>query len=118
MEDAIRKAGGATNFEAIVTYPNTETIIKHGNEDLILINIGFGSFRSTPYTLALEAKKLNSEEGKAAQFGGEVFKLGVLDGKLDEGLVTISGEIDHIKEIKTCKEIVDELMEDIMSTRY
>lgn len=25
MEDTIRKAGGATNFEAIVTYPNTET---------------------------------------------------------------------------------------------
>jgi DNA/RNA non-specific endonuclease len=25
MEDAIRKAGGATNFEAIITYPNTET---------------------------------------------------------------------------------------------
>ncbi|MCT1402848.1 DNA/RNA non-specific endonuclease, partial [Paenibacillus sp. p3-SID867] len=27
MEDAIRKVGGATNFEAIVTYPNTETQI-------------------------------------------------------------------------------------------
>nr|WP_304220050.1 DNA/RNA non-specific endonuclease [Fredinandcohnia onubensis] len=27
MEDAIRKAGGATNFEAIITYPNIETQI-------------------------------------------------------------------------------------------
>jgi len=27
MEDVIRKAGGATNFEAIITYPNTETQI-------------------------------------------------------------------------------------------
>lgn len=27
MEDAIRKAGGATNFEAIITYSNTETQI-------------------------------------------------------------------------------------------
>ncbi|THE13970.1 hypothetical protein E1I69_05570 [Bacillus timonensis] len=27
LEDAIRKAGGATNFEAIITYPNTETQI-------------------------------------------------------------------------------------------
>lgn len=27
MEDAIRKAGGATNFEAIITYPNTQTQI-------------------------------------------------------------------------------------------
>jgi hypothetical protein len=27
MEDAIRKAGGAANFEAVITYPNTETQI-------------------------------------------------------------------------------------------
>lgn len=27
MEDVIRKAGGATNFEAIITYPNTKTQI-------------------------------------------------------------------------------------------
>ena len=27
MEDAIRSAGGATNFEAIITYPNTKTQI-------------------------------------------------------------------------------------------
>ena len=27
MEDAIRKAGGATNFEAIITYPNSKTQI-------------------------------------------------------------------------------------------
>ncbi|NEU31957.1 hypothetical protein GN156_14390 [bacterium LRH843] len=27
MEDAIRKAGGATNFDAIITYPNTQTQI-------------------------------------------------------------------------------------------
>ena len=27
LEDAIRKAGGATNFEAIITYPNTDTQI-------------------------------------------------------------------------------------------
>lgn len=27
MEDAIRKAGGATHFEAIITYPNTQTQI-------------------------------------------------------------------------------------------
>ncbi|PLR91943.1 DNA/RNA non-specific endonuclease [Bacillus sp. T33-2] len=27
MEDSFRKAGGATNFEAIITYPNTETQI-------------------------------------------------------------------------------------------
>ncbi len=108
-----------TRFIVTKEFPASEVtkqdIIKHGSEDLILINTSHGSFlRSTPHTLALQAKKLNSEGG-SAEIGGQAFKLGLLKGKLDEGIVTVSSEIDHIKEIKTCKEIVDELMEDIMA---
>ncbi|PEO46651.1 hypothetical protein CN563_14115 [Bacillus sp. AFS026049] len=33
MEDVIRNAGGATNFEAIITYPNTETQIPSSYQD-------------------------------------------------------------------------------------
>ncbi|MEF2247937.1 hypothetical protein [Paenibacillus sp. IITD108] len=73
--------------------------------------------RTTPNTLALEAKKLEVEEGSTATISGETYKLGLLKGKLEEGIVTVSSEIDPIKEIKTCKEIVDELMEDVMATK-
>lgn len=91
-----------------------QDIIKHRSEDLILINTSNGLFmRCTPHMLALQAKKLNSEGG-SVEIGRQAFKVGLLDGKLDEGIVNISSEIDDINEIKTCKEIVDELMEDII----
>ncbi len=38
MEDVIRKAGGATNFEAIITYPNTETQIPSSYQYTYTIN--------------------------------------------------------------------------------
>ena len=38
MEDAIRKAGGATNFEAIITYPNTQTQIPSSYQYTYTIN--------------------------------------------------------------------------------
>lgn len=38
LEDAIRKAGGATNFEAIITYPNTETQIPSSYQYTYTIN--------------------------------------------------------------------------------
>lgn len=38
MEDTIRKAGGATNFEAIITYPNTETQIPSSYQYTYTIN--------------------------------------------------------------------------------
>lgn len=88
-----------------------QDIIKHGSEDLILVKTPYGLLRSTPHTLALQASKGDSN----GIIGGESFKLGLLDGKLEEGFLTISNAIGQIKEIKTCKEIVDELMEDIMA---
>ena len=38
MENAIRKAGGATNFEAIITYPNTQTQIPSSYQYTYTIN--------------------------------------------------------------------------------
>lgn len=38
LEDAIRKAGGATNFEAIITYPDTETQIPSSYQYTYTIN--------------------------------------------------------------------------------
>ncbi|WGG44202.1 DNA/RNA non-specific endonuclease [Rossellomorea sp. DA94] len=38
MEDAIRKAGGVTNFEAIITYPDTETQIPSSYKYTYILN--------------------------------------------------------------------------------
>lgn len=41
---------------------------------------------------------------------------GMLEGKLDQGIVSVNTAIDIIKNIKSCKEIVNELMADYIQT--
>lgn len=90
-----------------------QDIIKHGSEEVLLVKTPYGLLRSTPHALAVQASKENSN----AIIGTDAFKLGLLDGRLEEGILTISNAIGQIKEIKTCKEIVEELMEDVMAAR-
>ena len=81
MEDAIRKAGGATNFEAIITYPNTETQIPshykytytlkgnkivdefdNGNPDEINKSLGLTESNSTNSNKSTSSNKSNGTE--------------------------------------------------------
>ncbi|MFJ7685970.1 DNA/RNA non-specific endonuclease [Peribacillus butanolivorans] len=81
MEDAIRKAGGATNFEAIITYPNTETQIPshykytytlkgnkivdefdNGNPDEINKSLGLTESKSTNSNKSTSSNKSNGTE--------------------------------------------------------
>ena len=81
MEDAIRKAGGATNFEAIITYPNTETQIPshykytytlkgnkivdefdNGNPDEINKSLGLTESKSTNSNKSTSSIKSNGTE--------------------------------------------------------
>ncbi|MED3554218.1 DNA/RNA non-specific endonuclease [Cytobacillus praedii] len=82
MEDAIRKAGGATDFEAIITYPNTETQIPshykytytlkgnkivdefdNGNPDEINKSLGLTGSKSTNSNKSTSANKSNASNG-------------------------------------------------------
>lgn len=82
MEDAIRKAGGATNFEAIITYPNTETQIPshykytytlkgdkivdefdNGNPDKINKSLGLTESKSTNSNKSTSSNKSNALKG-------------------------------------------------------
>ena len=82
MEDAIRKAGGATNFEAIITYPNTETQIPshykytytlkgnkivdefdNGNPDEINKSLGLTENKSTNSNKSTISNKSNASNG-------------------------------------------------------
>ena len=82
MENAIRKAGGATNFEAIITYPNTETqipshykytyILKgnkivdefdNGNPDEINKSLGLTESKSTNSNKSTSSNKFNASNG-------------------------------------------------------
>ncbi len=82
MEDAIRKARGATNFEAIITYPNTETQIPshykytytlkgnkivdefdNGNPDEINKSLGLTESKSTNSNKSTSSNKSNAVKG-------------------------------------------------------
>ena len=82
MEDAIRKAGGASNFEAIITYPNTETQIPshykytytlkgnkivdefdNGNPDEINKSLGLTESKSTNSNKSTSSNKSNASNG-------------------------------------------------------
>ncbi|GGA35962.1 DNA/RNA non-specific endonuclease [Psychrobacillus lasiicapitis] len=82
MEDAIRKAGGATNIEAIITYPNTETQIPshyrytytlkgnkivdefdNGNPDEINKSLGLTESKSTNSNKSTSSNKSNASNG-------------------------------------------------------
>ncbi|CUB27018.1 MULTISPECIES: hypothetical protein [Bacillus] len=39
---------------------------------------------------------------------------GMLEGKLDEGIISMNTAIDVITEVKSCEDIVKELMADFM----
>lgn len=41
-------------------------------------------------------------------------RIGMLDGKISEGIISVNTAIDVIKEKKTVKGIVDELMADFL----
>ncbi|QCJ44592.1 hypothetical protein FAY30_23370 [Bacillus sp. S3] len=81
MEDAIRKAGGATHFEAIITYPNTKTQIPshykytytlkgnkivdefdNGNPDEINKSLGLTESKSTNSNKSTSSNNSNGTE--------------------------------------------------------
>ncbi|WP_405152288.1 NAD(P)H-dependent flavin oxidoreductase [Paenibacillus sp. FSL K6-0108] len=90
-------------------------IVEYGAEDLVLLKTEHGGFwRSIPNALALETVKLDAEGGRREKPIGDL-KTAMLDGNFEDGIITVSNGIEFIKEIKSCKAIVEELTRDIRS---
>ncbi|MGF9699941.1 NAD(P)H-dependent flavin oxidoreductase [Paenibacillus sp. MABNR03] len=112
-----------TRFIASVESPAHESakqdIVKHGTEDLILLRTGYGGYwRATPHSTALEAQNLNDNQVNSTLSKIGNLKTAMLDGRLEEGINTVSSGIQFIREIKTCEDIVNELMADFISVNY
>ena len=94
MEDAIRKAGGATNFEAIITYPNTKTQIPSSYQYNYTINgkIITDSFENVNPDEVNESLGLtgnNESESKSANSSTNEGDLSSVDTN-GNGIVTIA----------------------------
>lgn len=90
-----------------------EDIINTKAEDLIIFKSGDGqSFRATPHKFAKDALAVQDGEARpAVGVGG--FRAGMLEGKLEEGIVSVDDAIDVIKSVDTCKDIIEDLMGDV-----
>ena len=76
-----------------------------------------GLQRSTPTKSAVELAEMYNSGKSTEEVEQEInmrggLRTGMLDGKISEGIVSVNTAIDMIKEKKTVKGIVDELMAD------
>ena len=98
--------------------PNVkEAVLKASARDLLLFRTIPAYYRSLPGSLANELVKMdkagatNEELGK--KMGGFAnLRVGMLNGDINNGYVSVGNGISFINKIKTAKEIIDELTED------
>ena len=100
-----------------------DLIVKSTAEDLAMFRAPFDYYRSLPtrITPALAANDRNLPAKEAIEANGKVMggvggmRLGMLLGDLDNGYVSVGNGVSLIHEIKSVKEVVEELMADFKS---
>lgn len=95
-----------------------EDIVKHTSQDLLFFKSGYTYLRSTPHALAKKMKEMTDagvshEEINAQISPGGILRVGMLEGKMDEGVVSVGNGIDLIKDIKSCEEIIHDLIDGV-----
>lgn len=91
-----------------------QDIINSKSEDLLLVS---GLQRSTPTKSAVELATMYKSGKSTGEVEQEINKrgglrIGMLDGEVSKGIISVNTAIDTIKEKKTVKGIIDELMAD------
>lgn len=95
-----------------------QDIIETESADCIIFRTMGSFFRLTPHTLAKECLAMDEAGEPTAKIDEKVsasgvFKTGMLEGRLEVGVNNIDAAISLITDIRTCKEIVDELVSGI-----
>ena len=108
--------------EARTAYNVKELILKTTAEDLQIFRTLPHFYRSIPTKLSAELVEMDKngatrEELSLKQGGGRNMKLGMLDGD-ENGYISVGLGISFIKEIKTVKEVIEELMQDFMTGEW
>jgi enoyl-[acyl-carrier protein] reductase II len=76
------------------------------------------AWRSTPHKLSLELYNMDQNGASSEEINKRMgaiggIRAGMLEGDLDNGINSVSNAIELIKDIKSCKEIIEELMRDV-----
>ncbi|MDR3597648.1 nitronate monooxygenase [Clostridium sp.] len=77
------------------------------------------TWRCTPHELSLELYKMDQNGATREEINarmGDVggIRVGMLEGNLDNGINSVSNAIELIKDIKSCSEIIEALMGDVI----
>ncbi len=94
-----------------------EAVLKANARDLLLFRTIPAYYRSLPGALANELVAMDkggaTNEELGRKMGGFAnLRIGMLEGDMDKGYVSVGNGISHIHEIKTCKDIINELTRD------
>lgn len=90
-------------------------VLKANAQDLLLFRTMPAYYRSLPGTLANELVKMDqagaSNEELGKKMGGFAnLRVGMLEGDMDKGYVSVGNGISQIHEIKSAREIIDAMM--------
>ncbi len=94
--------------EAPSSMETKEAIVRSGHEDMQFIGSGLRSI-VTKQSEMIKEKYENNEDTSREVSGG--FRIGMLEGRLDEGIVSVNTGIDIIKDIPTVEELIERLFE-------
>ena len=89
-----------------------QAILKVNSEEFIEFKSGIGHLRTIPTEAGKKALDLinQGKPEEAYAYYGNGFKIGMLDGDLVNGTISVSEAAGGIKEIKTCAEVINEIM--------
>jgi len=94
-----------------------QLIVDHTASDLLIFRTNPAYYRSipTPYSrelLEMDERGHSRDEIANKMYGEQGLKVGMLDGDIHKGYITVGNGISYIKNIRPVKEVVEELMYD------
>lgn len=95
-------------------------IVEHQSDDLLLFKTNPAYYRSipTPYSqnlLEMDIQGKSRDEIANKMYGEQGLKVGMLDGNLDKGYITVGNGLSYINSIRTVKEVINDLMRDFIN---
>lgn len=93
-----------------------QLIVNHTASDLLLFKTKPAYYRSipTPYShelLAMDEGGKSRDEIANKMYSEQGLKVGMLDGNLESGYITVGNGLSYIKNIRSVKEVVEDLMQ-------
>lgn len=105
----------------IGTFSIKQMIVDSSAQDLLLYRTNPAYYRSLPTALAyqlveLDAQGASRDEINTAFKGGYGMRLAMLEGKVDEGYISVGNGISYIHAIRSVKDVIEGLMQDFVAT--